>query len=72
VVFPAYTERVVAANVERVLVNRVITVSVAVPAHGLLGTSSMLTPSMVVAVPVKYCSTKSDLRPTASKIWAPQ
>jgi hypothetical protein len=43
-----------------------------VPHQRLLGDGAQIRASIVVAVPVKYCSTNSLCSPTASKICAPQ
>ncbi|CAM5724799.1 hypothetical protein SVIOM342S_03056 [Streptomyces violaceorubidus] len=37
-----------------------------------LATTSMPTPPILVAVPLKYLVTKASSRPTASKTWAPR
>ncbi len=37
-----------------------------------LAMTSMPTPPILVAVPLKYSATKASSRPTASKTWAPR
>ena len=71
-VLTAQPECVVAADIQHVLVDRVVTVSVRCRTIASRAISSMPAPSIVLAVPVKHFSTNSVVSPTASKICAPQ
>jgi hypothetical protein len=66
----AHTKHVFAADFGRIA-QRIVAEASAWRAPSLPLLSSP-TPSIVVAVPKKYLSTKSDFSPIASKIWAPQ
>ena len=71
-ILAAQAEGIVATDIEKVAVDRIVAVGVAMAANCLFGDLVQPAPSMVVAVPVKYFSTKPECKPIASKICAPQ
>ena len=68
----AHAVSVLAAGVERVAVERLVAEREPVQAHRLLRDLEQPDALDALGVPVKYLSTNALLRPTASKICAPQ